>query len=71
MTTPGRAVKIVTFDLDLRHRSRFQFALQGGTDQLILDYQGAELAFGSVPLGSPFPINGNAETDWIGFLAHG
>ena len=77
MTTPGRAVRIV-----MRQRLAARSIKIFGTDAVssfffsrsrilaVFGEQLAEFFFAGIPLRAPVFVDGDAQTDWIGFLAH-
>jgi hypothetical protein len=57
-------------DQDLGHRSGLEFLFELLTNVAVFSQELAEFLFGGEPLGTPVAIDGDAEADWIGFLAH-
>ena len=57
-------------DQNSRHRGRFQFLLEQGADFAVLVEQLAEFFLAGIPLRAPVFVDGDAQTDWISFLAH-
>ena len=57
-------------DQDARDRSRFKFFLENLADFMVFGEQFAEFLLFGIPLGAPVMRDGDAKTDWIGFLTH-
>ena len=77
MTTPGRAVKMVMRQreaarsmLDLGDGGAFQLRLENLADLAVFGQQLAEFLLLGEPLGAPVLVDGDAQADWISFLAH-
>jgi predicted NodU family carbamoyl transferase len=58
------------FDQNSRHRGRFELLLQQLADFAVFGEQRAEFLLAGIPLGAPVFVDGDAQTDWICFLAH-
>ena len=54
----------------LRHGGGFELFLQEVADLPVFRQQPAEFLLAGKPLGAPVLVDGDAEPDWIGLLAH-